>query len=57
MMDLGLGFTADVQWFRLISSNGFRGWNQNVYKSKHFPFGAKEFELKRRKRKQVGINY
>jgi hypothetical protein len=38
VMDLGLDFKADVQWLTLISSNGFGGWNQNVYKSKHFPF-------------------
>lgn len=42
MMDLGLGFQADVPWLRLISSNGFGGWNQNVYKSKHFPFRAND---------------
>lgn len=40
MMDLGLGFQADVRWLRLIFSNGFGGWNQSVYKSKHFPFRA-----------------
>lgn len=27
MMDWGLGFKADIQWLRLISSNGFEGWN------------------------------
>lgn len=40
LVDLGLDFKADVQWFRLIFSNGFGGWNQNVYKSKHFPCRA-----------------
>lgn len=39
-MTLGLGFKADVQRLRLIFSNGFGGWNQTVYKSKHFPFRA-----------------
>lgn len=39
-MNLRLGFKADVQWLRLIFSNGFGGWNQTGYKSKHFPFRA-----------------
>lgn len=45
MMDLGLGFKADVQWLRLISSNGFGGWNQNVCKSKRFSFWANNLNL------------
>lgn len=45
MMDWGLVFKADIQWLRLISSNGFGGWNQNVYESKHFSFRANNLNL------------
>lgn len=31
---------ADIQWLRLISSNGSGGYNESVYKNKHFFFRA-----------------